>query len=301
MTVLSHIFVLLIILCSLSAQGQELTPRTYWPAPVGTRVATIGMSYVSGDTVPDPSLPLTGVDSEITTAYMAYRHTLGWWGRTTNLIVELPYSDGSTEVSHPELGSIERDYQGVGDVAMTLSVNLKGAPAMDREGFAQLRAAPRPLLGASLKVVAPTGDYNSNRVVNVGSNRWAMKAELGYMTVLNPKWLLEFELGSWFFDDNDDFLGLTRKQDPIVAAQLHLVRRFSPGFWASLDLNGYKGGRSEVNGRKLDDLQRDSKIGTTLVFPFAKGHAFKVSYSTGSANDADEDFDTYLVSYQRIF
>ena len=301
MTSIFRFLVLFTALCSLSALGQELTPRTYWPAPVGTRVATVGMSYVSGDTVPDPSLPLTGVDSEITTAYVAYRHTVGWWGRTTNLIVELPYSDGETRVQGPDLGNFVRDYQGVGDVAMTLSVNLKGAPAMDWEGFAQLRAEPRPLLGASLKVVAPTGDYDSKRLVNVGSNRWAMKAELGYMTVLNPKWLLEFELGSWFFDDNDDFLGVTRKQSPIVAAQMHLVRRFTPGFWASLDINGYKGGRSEINGRKLDDLQRDSKLGATLVFPFAKGHAFKISYATGSTNDSDEEFDTYLVSYQRIF
>lgn len=293
--------VLLLLAAALPGRAQELSPRSYWPAPTGTQVLILGTAYTSGDMVPDPSLPISGIDSKITSAFVGYLRTLDLFGRTSNLVLELPYSDGETSTEHLELGGIKRDYQGVGDLAVTLAINLMGAPAMDKAGFAALRKDPRPILGASLKVVAPTGNYDNDRVINVGANRWAAKAELGTVTVLHPRWLLEFEMGAWFFGDNDDFLGRTREQDQIYSVETHLVHRFGPGFWASLDINGYRGGLSTVDGQRRDDLQRDSKYGATLVYPFAGRHAIKASYSTGSANDSDENFDLYQLSYQLLF
>ena len=298
---LARCIALLASLLPLTSVAQELTPRTYWPAPVGTQLISAGLVFSEGDTVPDASLPVTGLDSSITTAYLAYARTLNLLGRSSNFIIELPYSDGDTQANHLELGSLRRDYKGMGDIAATLSINLMGAPTMTREEFAVFRSDPKPMLGASLKVVAPTGKYDNDRIINVGANRWAAKAELGYMTVLHPRWLLELELGAWFFEDNDDFLGRTREQDPIYAAEVHLVHRFKPGFWASLDLNGYRGGTSTFDGRRLNDLQRDSKFGTTWVFPIARLQALKFSYAFGSVNDSDESFDVFSVSYQRLF
>lgn len=292
---------LLFLLSMAGAVAQELTPRAYWPAPEGTQVLTLGAIYTRGDIVPDPSLPVVGVDSRIYTGVIGYLRTLDLFGRTANLIIEQSYSSGDMEGRIEGPGSLKRDYQGWGDFAATLSVNLSGAPTMNKAEFAELRRNPRPILGASLKVVAPTGQYDNDRIVNVGANRWAAKAELGYITVISPRWLLELEAGVWVFDDNDDFLGVTREQGSIQSLEMHLVRRFAPGFWASLDLNGYRGGRSTVAGRRLDDLQRDSKIGATLVFPFARKHALKFAYSTGSVNDSDESFNLYQVSYQRLF
>lgn len=292
---------LLLVLLSPLAAAQELTPRAYWPAPTGTQLLTVGAVHTRGDIVPDPSLPISGLDSKITSFYAAYLRTLNLFGRSANLIVELPYADGETVVDHDIFGTIERDYRGVGDLGVTLSVNLLGAPAMTPEDFAELRRNPRPILGASLKVVAPTGKYEEDRVINVGANRWAAKLEVGSVTVLHPRWLLEFEAGVWFFGDNDDFLGMTREQGDIYSAELHLVHRFRPGFWASLDWNAYKGGRSHIDGQRLDDLQRDSKLGATLVFPLARKQAIKVSYANGSINDSDESFEIFTLSYQRLF
>jgi len=172
---------------------------------------------------------------------------------------------------------------------------------MERQGFRQKLGKIQHLVGASLKVVAPTGKYDSSRLINVGANRWAMKAELGYITVLTPQWVLETSVGAWFFEDNDDFLDMTKEQGSVVTIQGHLIHRFRPGLWASLDVNYYEGGRSTIGGRRLDDLQRDSKIGGTLVFPFAKGHVIKLGYTKGSINDSDEDFDVFVVSYQQVF
>jgi len=281
--------------------AQELSPRAYWPAPVGTQVATVGYSHASGDVVPDRSLPLTGVDSSIDSVYFGYRQTFNLWDRTANITLDVPYVDGTTVGSREGEIDLERNYQGMGDLAATLSVNILGAPAMNREEFASLRRDAPNILGASIKVVAPTGRYDSDRLINVGANRWAMKAELGYITVLHPRWVLETSLGVWFFEDNDDFLGVSKEQKPVVTMQGHLIHRFRPGLWASLDFTYYEGGRSTIGGRRLDDLQRDSKIGVTLVFPFAAGHAIKLGYSNGSLNDSDESFDVFQLSYQQLF
>jgi hypothetical protein len=289
------------VLAAVSARAQELTPRAYWPAPKGTRVATVGFAYTDGDIVPDPSLPIAGINSEIVTSVAGYLQTIDLFGRSANVVLEVPFSSGTTTAEVPELGPVERNYQGFGDIGMTLSVNLKGAPTMDRAEFAALRADPRPILGASLKVVAPTGDYDGDRVINVGANRWAARAELGYITALTPRLLLELQAGVWLFTENDDFLGLGREQDPIYALQANLVRRFRPGFWLSLDGSIYRGGRSRLGGNRVDDLQRDSRVGMSLVVPVLKRNAIKVSFAFGSLNDSDESFTQASVALQHLF
>jgi hypothetical protein len=116
--------------------------------------------------------------------------------------------------------------------------------------FLELRANPHPILGASIKILAPTGIYEKDRLINVGTNRWSFKTELGSMVPLAKKWLLEFDLGTWFFTVDNDFLTGRRVQNPIFTLQAHLVRRFKAGFWAVLDVNYFTGGSrpsGEVN------------------------------------------------------
>lgn len=281
--------------------AQELTPRAYWPAPKGTKVGTLGIAVTDGDLVPDPSLPITGLDSSIKTYVAGYLQTIELFGRTANVVFEVPYSDGTTSADVPGLGTLERNYRGLGDVAATLSINLMGAPSMTPEDFAALRRDPRPILGASLRVVAPTGEYESDRVINVGANRWAARAELGYILPLTSVLLLEAKANAWVFEDNDNFLGVTRQQEPIYGAQLNLIRRFSPGFWLSVDANFYRGGRSQIGPTLANDLQRDSRLGASIVFPVLKRNAVKVSLMTGSLNDSDENFTVMSVALQHVF
>ena len=284
---------------SIISQGiaaQELSPRAYWPTPKGTQLAIVGYSYSFGDVATDPSLPVIGVDSKISTGLLGYLRTMSLWGRTSNLIVEVPYASGST-VGTVEDSTLRSDFSGFGDLSVTLSINLLGGPSMGPAGFQALRAAPHPILGASLKIQAPTGHYDPDMLINVGTNRWAAKAEMGFIIPIKPRWLLELELGAWIFGDNKDFLGVTREQEPVFATEVHLVRRFKPGFWASLDLNLYKGGRSTVGGEVRADLQRNSRFGGTVVVPLGRRQAVKFGYSGGVVTSSGGDYDIFLVSY----
>jgi hypothetical protein len=175
--------------------AQELVPRFYWPAPKGTKVVVAGYTHSSGDVLMDPSLPLYGVDSRINTAFFAYLQTFSLWGRTTNVVAELPYSWGTTK-GILVADQAQRNFSGLNDSGRTLAINLLGAPTMTPADFQELRANPHPILGASVKVLALTGQYDKGRLINVGANRWAARAELGSVVSLKRKWLLELEAGA---------------------------------------------------------------------------------------------------------
>ena len=60
------------------------------------------------------------------------------------------------------------------------------------------------LLGASLVVIAPTGQYDPMHVINWGINRWAFKPELGYSQRWGH-WVLDGYGGVWFYTTNSAF------------------------------------------------------------------------------------------------
>ena len=278
------------------AHAQELTPRAYWPAPAGTNVLVAGYQRNEGDILVDPSLPITGVESEIDYLQVTYTRVFGLLGRTASAQLSLPYADGVT-AGTVDGEFLRRETRGPTDARIRLTVNLLGAPTMDAAAFVALRKNPRPIIGASLLVQAPTGEYDSDRLINLGTNRWAVKPAVGFILPLHRTWLLEGELGAWFFGDNDDFLGQTREQKAVVSAEIHLVKRVSPGFWAALDANYYSGGETRAGDGDWQSMQRNSRVGLTAVFPVRGRHAIRASFSTGITTRSGGEFDIYSLNY----
>jgi len=286
-------------MCS-AASAQELAPRAYWPTPNGTNVFVLSYQHTSGDIVTDPSLPVTGVDSEIDYLQLSYQRTFSLRDRTATLQLSVPFSQGTTQ------GFVDgqfrrRDTSGMGDARMRFAINLKGAPSMDVAGFQALRKNPETIVGASLLVQAPTGGYEPDKLINLGTNRWSIKPAVGVIWPLHPTWLFEFEIGAWFFGDNDEFLGETRKQDPILSTEIHLIKRIQAGFWVSLDANFYVGGRTSVGESKQANLQRNSRVGATLVFPIRRKHALRASVNTGAVTESGGDYELLNLSYLYVW
>ncbi len=276
--------------------AQELAPRVYWPAPTGTNAVVLGYQFSTGDIITDPTLPVTGVQSDINYTILTYQRYGSLFGRTANVQVNLPYSWGNTE-GYLDDEYVNRSLDGSGDLRISATINLRGAPAMDPADMQELRANPRTIVGFSLTALVPTGSYNPDRLLNVGSNRWSIKPAFGMIWPIRPTWLLEMEVGAWVFGDNHDFQGLTREQDPIWSAEIHLVKRIRPGFWASLDLNRYRGGETRLDNGPPTSFQRNARAGATLVFPFAGGRALRFSYSRGVTTRIGGDYDLYTLHY----
>jgi hypothetical protein len=278
------------------SSAQELAPRAYWPAPSGLNLFVTGYQYSSGDVLTDPSVPIEGVEADINFLSLTYMRTFDLAGRTANLQLNLPYTWGDAQ------GLVEgafraRNISTIADARARISVNLVGAPAMDGAGFQALRQAPRPILGASVLVSMPTGEYDATKLFNAGTNRWAIKPALGFIYPLRRTLLFEIEVATWIFGDNDDYLGARKDQDELISVSMHLVRRIRPGFWASIDLNHYEGGRNTIGGVRRNDRQENSRAGATLVWPFKRSHALRMSASTGISTSAGGDFSSFTIAY----
>ena len=286
-----------VLFCSIMCcRAQELSPRSYWPTPIGTKVTVAGYSYVFGDVLMDQSIPLYGVKSRLHTGFFAYMQSFSLLGRTTNFLVELPYSWGLTKgivIDTPA----ERRLSGFYDLGITLAINLLGAPSMSPSEFQWFRDNPRVILGTSIKVTLPTGQYMTDKLVNVGANRWAFKPEFAAMIPLLPKLLLEIETSAWFFTQDKDFLMGNRKQEPIFSAELHLVKRLKPGLWLSLESNFFWGGQQKIGENQMLDRQQNSKIGATFAVPFRHRHGLKFGYSFNIVALYGTDFHQFLVTY----
>jgi len=268
--------------------------------PNRTNLVAVGYQYSTGDVVTDPTLPITGVESEINFLQVQYLRSYSLFSRTANVQFSVPYTWGESE------GFAEGQFRsgqnsGMADSQLRFSINLLGAPTMDVAEFQALRAKPRTIIGVSLQIQAPTGDYDADKLINTGTNRWAVKPGVGIIWPLRPKLLLELDIDAWIFGDNDDFLGMTKQQEPLVSAEFHLVKRIRPGFWASLDLTYYIGGRTTVDNELRDDKQENSRLGVSMVFPFNGGHAVKATLSTALSTSAGGDFDNFSLNYLYIW
>jgi hypothetical protein len=274
--------------------AQELNPAAYTPAPVGVNVVTLASSHNRGDLAFDPSGPIDEANAEITGSSLAYIRTLNLAGRAANAAIIVPYLVGDLEGLY--LGEPAAAHRsGLGDTALRLTVNLFGARAMKPQEFRGYR--PRTLIGATLMITAPTGQYDPAKLINIGTNRWGFKPEFGFVHVMG-RWAVDAYVGGWFFTDNTNFAGgMTRAQDPILSTQAHLRYGFSRKVWGAVDGNFWWGGRTEFDGVPNDDIQQNSRIGLTFAFRPSARHSVRIAASRGAFTRIGGDFDSIGVSY----
>jgi hypothetical protein len=209
--------------------------------------------------------------------------------------VVIPYawlSGGAEYAGQP----VEREVSGFGGPRLRLAMNFIGAPALSMEEFADYQQDL--IVGASLQVGLPTGQYDADRLLNIGSNRWFVKPELGVSKARGP-WTLELATAATIFGDNDDFFGgQRREQDPIYSLQGHLVYSFHSGIWAALTGTYFNGGRTTVDGVTKDDLQQSTRAAATLALPVNRHHSIKLYASTGLSIRTGSDYDAIGTAWQ---
>jgi hypothetical protein len=282
------------VLIPAHASTQELEPGAYWPIPAGLNIVTVANTLNWGDLAFEPSAPIDEANATIDTMAFVFTRAFSLAGRSANAGVVLPVIGGHLEglyLGEPaEVGRF-----GLGDPRLKLAMNLYGAPAMTPKAFASYG---RPtLVGVSVVVSPPLGQYDSTKLINIGTNRWSIKPELGVSRVYG-RWVVEAMAGVWLFTDNTDFLGgRTRKQDPIAATQVHVTFRFTRSMWLAADANYFTGGRTTIGGRQNLDLQRNSRIGATFSSALDRHQAIRMSVSRGAYTTIGADFTSIAIGY----
>jgi hypothetical protein len=296
---LSLSVLLAIVLTAAPATAQELEPGAYTVSPVGLNLLNLGYSFNDGDLAFDPSLPIEQGSATIHAATVAYGRSVDLAGRSATVLVALPIIGGHLEGLYLGERAVA-DRKGLGDLRVRVGVNLYGAPARRLPEFAKTPPS-RINVGASVTVVAPVGQYDPQRIVNLGSNRWAFKPEAA-ITRNARVWMFEIYGGAWLFTDNTNYVnGQVRSQKPLASAQFSLRRTFRPGLWVSGNINYYTGGRTNVGGLFKQDFQANSRVGTTLSVPLARRNSIRFAVSKGAVTTIGADFLGLSASFQQIF
>lgn len=286
---------LVLMLLSAIAQAQEIEPRTYSNAPVGVNFLVVGAGYSEGGISVDPAVQLTSAKIKTDLAALAYARVLDIGGQSAKFDLIVPYAflNGTAEyVGEP----VAREVSGFGDPKLRLAMNFFGAPALTLDEFASYRHDL--IIGGSLQVSLPVGQYDRDKLVNIGTNRWYVKPELGISKGWG-RWTLEGTASATIFGDNDDFFGgKHREQAPIYGFQGHLVYGFPSGIWGALTAAHFSGGRTTLDGVRGNDLQQNSRLAATLAFPVNRQNSIKIYASSGVYTRTGTDFDTIGLAWQ---
>lgn len=259
------------------AHAQEMEPRSYSAAPVGTNFVLGSFQHALGDVALDSSLPISNVKAVVNSGVLGYSRTFDMFGQTGAAAVLLPYVRGDLSGDVDGQGK-QITREGQGDIGFRISRNLIGSPALTPEEFA--RRSPETTFGVSLAAVAPTGAYHDQYLINVSSHRWAFRPEIGGSHPIG-NWFIEGSAGLWAFTPNTDFYGgHLRGQEPIGTLQAHVGYNFGPNFWVSLDANQYMGGRTSQDGVNANNDESVFRYGATLSVPLGNGFSAKASWGS---------------------
>lgn len=285
----------LIVLSAVVARAQELEPGTYQNAPTQANIAIAAYGFSKGNVLFDASLPVEGAKATVNVLALGYLRTLGIKGRSAKIDVQLPLS--SATFSGIVAGELRtRSPQGLADPRVRLLVNFIGGPALSPPEFVKSR--PRTIVGASVQVVMPLGQYDPTRYVNLGSNRWSFRPELG-MSYPHGRLTLELTGGAWLFTHNGDYVGsTTQTQTPLYFAKAGAIWTIKRGLWAAVNYGRANGGETRVDGVKTNEPQRNDRLAYTLVMPLYRWGGLRLSYTSGLSTRLGADFDSIGIGYQ---
>jgi hypothetical protein len=253
-------FALVALRCDVYAQFSD--PRTYLDTPVGLNQLKLSYAHAHSNTSIDTSVIVAGAKFNLNQGIVDYTRYFGFLHRLAWAEVTLPIAGLSGSISNP---SISGSTTGTGDSSYSAAILLKGGPALTVAQFADYK--PTTTLGLSLTFTAPTGLYNSNKLLNLGSDRWSFKPEFGLSQPFGPsqKWEFDAYANAYFYTDNTSYRGIeVLRQKTLPGIEGHISYAFNDNVWASLDTRYSFRGDTYVNGVNQDNSQQNFILGAEV-------------------------------------
>jgi hypothetical protein len=247
----------------------------------------------------DPSLDVDHVEGDLWVATPGFGYVFNLAGRQARILGVAPIAWGRVQ---GQVGGMQQhqDLAGLVDPRIKLSIGFYGAPALTAAQFGRARR-PRTIVGASVTVVPPWGQYQPAQLVNLGFNRWAVKPEVGVSRQID-RWTIEGYAGTWLFTDNDKYFPFrsVKRQDAVFAAQTHLSYTLPRRGWLAVNATWFAGGQTRIDGAVSPDEQRNSRLGAVYSFPVSPRQSIKIVYSTGASTRRGSAFNTFNVTWQLV-
>lgn len=276
-------------------RAQTLEPRAYSNTPVGMNFLLVGYQKSKGALLFDPAIPITDANADIDMGLFAYVRSLDVAGKSAKAGVILPYASLYAD------GYLNGDFRtretdGIADPTFYFTMNFYGAPAVSLKEFKNYQQDT--IIGFTLKLIPPLGVYESDKLLNIGTNRWTFEPGIGISQALG-KWTLEASVAADFYTDNNDFdNGKTRQQDAIYSTQFHVIYSFPRNIWAAVSATYYTGGRTTIEGVSRDDLQQNWRTGFTLALPVNRQHSIKLFGNSGVSTRTGNNYDALGIAWQ---
>lgn len=240
--------------------------RDYIAAPPNTLLSLLYYHHITGDDLYANGNKAADIDftQDLFLLREVYYFNIGSYLANAQMI--LPFGKASLEV-----GGVEEDSSGIGDLILLGTFWF----VSDDKSKTYFAFSPYFFL--------PTGDYDDNRGINMGSNRFAFRGEFNFTKgwEVKPGHNLYFEVttGADFFGDNDDYQGNdTLSQDALFNLESHLSYDLTKDLAISFDYYGHWGGDTEVNDVNQDASINTQTIGGTLTYGFAPGWQLLLQY-----------------------
>ncbi len=288
----------LVFLFSLEMFSQDLEPRVYANVAKNLNVVAIGYVFTNGNVLTDPSLPITDFTLHSHNVAVNYIRTFGLSNKLARVQVSVPYTfmDGSQTRTNGDVLTGSRT--GFADMKIRFGINLLGSPALDKSEFKDFEQ--KTILGVSLVTSVPTGKYYDDKQVNIGTNRWAFKPEIGVSKRFAHIYAEAYG-GIWFYTDNNDFLGKKLEQKPTYSLQAHASYYFKNHMWIGFNTNWFFGGKTITDGVSDDSEIDNWRVGGTFSAPVAKGQSVKFQYHIGAYTNNGLNYYALSLAYQYSF
>jgi len=278
-------------------------PRVFWAVPVDTNVLTPMLITVDSNFGFDDSIIVPGAQFDTNILALMYTRAISVGGNLGSISVIIPGANVDGRLGNTALHG---DSSGLGDITVMGVMSLMGAPAYSKEEFASY--TPETIVDLLLAVTAPTGEYDSDEIINLGTNRWLIRVGAPMMHFFSTgpgnTTSLEIQPNVTFFTDNNDVsdASSTVEQDPIYKLEAHLTHDFNMMLWGSLDALYTIGGETTVDGIEKDNSQRSLGLGVSLGAFFSPTLGMTVSYGNiVDQNKNSQDGHMFRVTGKYLF
>jgi len=278
--------------------AQELEPQRWRHLPIDTNFAAVTYIHNDADISLDPALRIENGNMSLDTWALGYTRTFEMFGKTAEIQVIQPWQRGDwSGTVNGQPAAISRE--GFGDTQLRFAIDLLGAPPLKLPDYAAYQATPeaKTLLGVGFGLGLPTGEYMDDKLINLGSNVYTFRPEIGLLHD-RGKWSFEASGSVSFYTENDDFFNGNRlEQDPLYFAQTNVLYRFTPGIWAAAGAAYAAGAETTVNGIPNHDRKENILWGIAGGVALAPWLGVKLQYvSSDRQTDVGNDSDRYIVS-----
>ena len=294
---------LIFLIFSVHTWAQDIEPRRWGNIPIGTKVLGAGYGYTFGNVLFDPLLEAEDVTVDIHTVIVSYVQPLKIGEKFGRLDVLIPSNFARWEgLLSGNPASTERN--GLADPRIRFSMHFGGPGALSAQELKEYVQEHQKYttFGVSLAVSIPIGQYSDERLINLGLNQFVFRPQIG----LIHNWgLWAFELTSsvFLFTENNNFFNDGEKrQDPLFAAQSHLIKRFKSRKWVSVSAGYGLGGQSVVNRVSNDDVRSNLLAAASFGFPIGKRQSAKLVYiRTETLKDLGADTNSLVLAWTLAF